>query len=212
MLEYLQYLERILAIFGGITSLFLFIITLAHSWRVWRWKRRLTWDDALRVAEVLLKKIEGSHWKPDIVIGLGRSGGIWGGWLAGNLGSIPLAVVDKHFVQEASGLKIVFPGGKEVICGIRENCDAKMKVLVIQGASSVGGVFRQFDTLFTEYFSNWDVKYAVLYVNPVVSFRIDFVGRTLEVWPRQFPWHLRSVYRPYLRDIFSSQAVEKKIT
>ena len=208
MLEYLKYLERILAIFGGITSLSLIVITLAHSWRVWRWKRQITWDDALRVAEVLLKKIEGSHWKPDIVIGLGRSGGIWGGWLAGNLGSIPLVVVDKHFEPETSGLRIDFPGGKEVICGIRENYNAEIRVLIVQGASGAGGVFRRFDILFSEYLSNWDVIYAVLYVNPVVPFPIDFVGRALEIWPRQFPWHLRSVYRPYLRDIFSSQATE----
>lgn len=66
-------------------------------WELWRYvqdRDRLTW----RVTENCMKDIIGQmrrkNYKPDMVIGVGRGGAIVGGMLAGNLGHVPLFVID----------------------------------------------------------------------------------------------------------------------
>ena len=196
-------IKDILSVIGAIASVSGAVISAAYYFHVWRWKRQLTWDDALRVAEQLLQQIEGSDWKPDIVIGLGRSGGIWGGWLAGNLGSLPLGVIDVTYEETpVGGRSVAFPGGWQVLSSLKETYPDDRNVLVVEGASSTGQTPREFRQELISKIPDWDVKLAVLYKNPTVAERIDFVGKAdLEPWPTRFPWHARAVYRPYLRDI-----------
>jgi len=70
---------------------------------------------ALRTAKKVLKKIKkGPLWKPDVVIGISRSGGIWDGWLTGNLEAKPLLVVDVSYQQSPTERRIEFPVEKQV--------------------------------------------------------------------------------------------------
>ena len=73
-------IEKIFTGLGGLTTLVTMIVASVKYFRLRKWKRMFTWDNALRIAEKVLKEIQKNSWKPELVIGIGRSGGIWGGW------------------------------------------------------------------------------------------------------------------------------------
>lgn len=156
------------------------------------------WTDALCMAEKVLVKIEGCGWRPNLILGLGRSGAIWGGWLAGNLGSLPIAVVDILYRDTQSGRLVTFPAGTQVLAALQEFYGTPLNVLVVEGATSTGQTIVEFMTQFKRNVTGWDVKIAILYKNRTVATRVDFAGGILEPWPASLPWHLRSVYRPHM--------------
>ena len=164
-----------------------------------RWMHSLNWSDAIGVAQRLLAKIERGGWKPDIVIGLGRSGGLWGGYLAGNLGTLPFGVVDLKYDDEPPERTVSFPAGEEVLTALLANHSQGKRVLVVEGASSTGQTFREFRKAFGERFDQSQMRFAVLYKNSVSEAAIDYVGEeNLEPWPEEFPWHERSAYITFI--------------
>jgi len=202
---YEDIISPIFEVLGGLVTVITVIVVLVKSIRMVKWRRMLTWDKSLRVAEKVLKDIQESGWNPELVIGIGRSGGIWGGWLAGNLGSLPFGVVDnKYTVQDA--FKVDFPGGKEIITALIKSHPSVKRILIVEGATSGGKTPTEFKKSFSEIFDGIEIKFAVLYLNPASIARIDFVGQKgPEPWPKKFPWHCSDLYRPYLRDIFTSK-------
>ncbi len=162
-----------------------------------------SWDDALKVVYKILSQIRREDWRPDLVIGLGRSGGIWGGWLAGNLGSLPFTVVDVRYADDGavtveyrpdlvSTLAEVYPALKT---------RATLRVLVVEGATSTGRTPEQFRQVFRSELTGWDVRTAILFVNPASTAAVDYIGcMGPEPWPRRFPWHLETAWRTSLRD------------
>lgn len=194
------YIERVFAIIGALAS----VAGLYLAWDHWRRLRRLrggpTWDDALRIADRLLDTIDRKGFKPDLVIGLGRSGGIWGGWLAGNLGSIPFASIDIEYKDTEIGRSAQFPGADAVLSNVNERYPGKPRILIVEGAASTGTTFREFLRQFKPQIEGWDVKTAVLYKNAGADVPISFVGKDdLDPWPERFPWHKRAGYKPHLR-------------
>lgn len=197
----IEWLFSILGVIAGISAVLLFVIEV---YRKWLWARKITWDDTLHTAKELLEIIEKSNWKPTIVLGLGRSGGIWGGWLAGNLGKLPFTVIDLKYFDEANGLRVEFFGGEEIIEVIRKLYGDTPKVLIVEGATSTGLTSSEFFRIFSVKLQNFDIKTAVLYRNPTSIAKIDFVGKHgPEPWPKKFPWHYREAYRAYLRDLLN---------
>jgi len=196
-------LENLLKIVGALATL----VGSIQGVRIAIWKRKLTWDDALRVAEKLLTQIRDSQWDPQVILGLGRSGGIWGGWLAGNLGTLPFAVVDDHYAVDGENLNrgslvVDFPAGSEVLSSLRATYPDKRRMLIVEGASSTGQTLTRFAEKFHQELAGCDVKFAVLYKSPVSVAQIHYVGRVgPDPWPKRFPWHFTDLYRPYLRDI-----------
>lgn len=186
---------------AGLASLYLYIY---HRWKVRQQMGQPTWDDVLRVAEKLLIRIEESPFTPDAVIGLGRSGGIWGGWLAGNLGTLPLAVVDLAYRTGKTGRNVKFYGEAEVLSSLRKRLGNQPCLLVVEGATSDGLTVREFFSKFESELSAYhDVRMAVLYKNSGTNAKVDFFGRDdVSPWPRKFPWHKRDAYKPHLRYYF----------
>lgn len=199
---YEEIISPIFEILGGLVTVVTVIVVLLKFIRTVKWRRMLNWDKALRVAERVLIGIQKSGWKPELVIGIGRSGGIWGGWLAGNLGSLPFGVVDdKYTVQDE--LIVEFPGGKEIIAAILKSHPSIRRILIVEGASTGGQTPLKFKESFSEILGGIEFKFAILYQSPTSTARIDFVGQIgPEPWPEKFPWHSSALYRPYLRDIF----------
>lgn len=198
--------ERVLAAIGAVAGIGAFVFAIAQGYLWYMWRRQITWDDALRVAETLLKQIEGGTWRPEVVLGVGRSGGIWGGWIAGNLGSLPFAVVDAKYVGTKTLDDVEFPRAEGVLSGIRKAYGDELRVLVIEGATSTGLTLREFLKHFKAELGGWDIKTAVLYRNTAAQVRVDFVGKDLIPWPtddKPFPWHFRAGYRPFLGSLVS---------
>lgn len=192
------------AFVGAIASIAGLAIWIAQFILRRRWAKQPTWDDSLRVAEKLLNMIEAGTWKPDVVVGLGRSGGIWGSWLAGNLGSLPMALIDIEYEPTERERRVEFYGAEQVLSYMAERFKGQPRVLVVEGAASTGTTLREFFRRFDSQLSKWDMKTAVLYSNPAADFAIDFVGSAdLEPWPERFPWHQRAGYKPHLRNVFA---------
>jgi len=144
----------------------------------------INWNYCFCVAEDLRRRI--SVWDPDLVIGLGRSGGIWGGWMAGNLGSKPFGVVDDKYDDHV----VSFPGGDRVLEALRATYPSGCKVLLIEGASTRGTTIKQFKSDFAHLLEGWDLQVAVLFVSTTSDAEIDYIGRYgPEEWPRRLPWH-----------------------
>jgi hypoxanthine phosphoribosyltransferase len=157
------------------------------------------WDYSFIVANNLLQKIEKSNFKPDLVIGLGRSGGIWGGWVAGNLGSIPFYSVETKYTLDGHGdRKIDFPYAPDILgLIIQANCK---NILIVEGAASTGATFVEFKRQHLTPFADKIFKFAVLFKNSTASISIDFIGETVDnKWPEKFPWHIRDQYSTHLK-------------
>lgn len=161
-------------------------------------KNFLDWNHAVDTARKLITDIKTDNvWEPEIVIGLGRSGGIWGGYIAGNLGSLPFTIIDDKYKKNGTIL-VGFPGGKDILKTIKETYPEIKHVLIIEGASSRGTTFNKFKDEFTTEIKDWDIKYAVLYKNSSSDGIIHYVGQALENWPKNFPWHESELYRTYV--------------
>jgi hypoxanthine phosphoribosyltransferase len=160
--------------------------------------KAMDWTYCYEIAENVLNKIEKSGKSFDVVIGIGRSGGIWGGWLAGNLGSVPFYCIDiKYSVDKNGDRKIEFPFSIDVLSVILKN---KKSVLIIEGAASTGATFQEFRKKHTEFFSEINFIYAVLFKNSAASISIDYVGKEVDDhWPDKFPWHYREKYQKFLK-------------
>lgn len=200
-------LELILAVLGataGVISTILGVVVF-QDWR--RQRKRVTWDDALRVADKLLKKIPRGDGGPKVVIGLGRSGGIWGGWLAGNLGSLPFAVVDIKYPESETSVEPEFPGAKDVLGSIRNEYGEDIRVLLIEGATTRGTTITKFLDKYKSELGGWTVEVAVLYRNSASDAPVHFVGKDdLTPWPtkaKPFPWHDTGGYRPFLARVIT---------
>ncbi|MBN8672150.1 MAG: hypothetical protein J0L80_15815 [Chitinophagales bacterium] len=157
------------------------------------------WNYSFDTAHSLLNKIEESGVKIDVVIGLGRSGGIWGGWIAGNLGSLPFYAIDVTYsVDEHGGRKVEFPNGIEILDAVIKS---NSNILIIEGAASTGATFIEFKKICTGKYPNTKFKYAVLFKNSTAAISIDYVGKVIDNnWPKKFPWHVTDRYRTYTKE------------
>lgn len=157
-----------------------------------------SWDYSFKVAEKLLKDIETSGKKFDVVVGLGRSGGIWGGWIAGNLGSIPFFALDIVYSADVNGDRSIdFPDSIELLKFITKKYK---RVLIVEGAVSTGATFLEFKKKHKQFFEDVTFKFATLFKNSTASIVVDYVGETINnKWPDKFAWHTREKYAPHLR-------------
>lgn len=196
-----EFVMEMFTILGGITAALGLATLLLKSYNTWVWKRRFNWDKALRAAENLLEEIERSNWNPQAVVGIGRSGGIWGGWMAGNLGSLPFYVIDNVYNLDDE-FSVSFPDADVILEALKNTHPEKKNVLIITGGNSSGSTFKKLKEIL-DLQESLSFKYAVLYQNPTAKFKVDYIGELgPTVWPKKFPWHMRKAYKPYLRDIF----------
>jgi hypoxanthine phosphoribosyltransferase len=68
-----------------------------------------SWLGVTYRAKLLIGKIRGSDYSPDVVIGLGRSGAILGGIIAGNLGVKLITVIDRRYDWSSNRIRTVVP-------------------------------------------------------------------------------------------------------
>ncbi len=184
----------ILGIIGGVVSL----IQLALWAFSWRENRIDKFDRIERHGVKLLDQIKESDFKPDFVLGLGRSGALMGGWLAGNLGSVAIEVIDRVH-QDQLSKTMTFPHIEEKLRLLKAIYGDSACVLVVEGAVTRGGTFQQFEILRKSLAPEWKCEYCALYEVDTSAFTSTFVGRYLKKAPTRYPWHTRADYKKYLR-------------
>jgi len=188
-------LQPVFAVLGAVAAIVTIVTVLSQVFG-----RRVTWNNARRAAWHVLREVQRYGWRPDMVIGIGRSGGIWGGWLAGNLGSLPFIAVDDHY-SNGQNITIEFNSARELLLAVREGFPQAKRFLAIEGASSTGRSFEEFRKIFDSVMSPRELRLATLYKNPTNPLHIDYVGEVgPSRWPNRFPWHETDAYRPFLRN------------
>jgi hypoxanthine phosphoribosyltransferase len=144
---------------------------------------RYTWDDVVRGTERLQLLMEREGYAPQVVLGLGRSGGIMGGLLASFLGSIPLRVLDLTYSHATNALNVEFA---------RPNLDfpeGAKRVLVIEGATTGGTTPRAAAAFLQQHFPEVEFRFAFLIQSVQSAFRGDYFAY-LEYGPlTSLPWH-----------------------
>ncbi|MFN3262050.1 MAG: hypothetical protein ACE37J_15970 [Pikeienuella sp.] len=152
----------------------------------------ITWSHSVAAAMKIVRLIGRDGWVPDLVICLGRSGGIWGGFISGNIGSKPAFMVMDYYNN--SNAYVQFEYLQECASAIRKH--GASRVLVIQGYTGTGGTFfalreaiAAFPTL-----RNVEFRYGVVFAWANCRFPLDYVGRVLRRPPKRMPWHKTSAY------------------
>ena len=142
-----------------------------------------SWPDVTRGLEYIQNELERNGFCPDLVLGLGRSGGVIGGILASLLGSIPLWLWDLQYTKsrntvdvEFSTLPTQFPPGTK-------------RVLVVEGATTSGQTPRKAQELLAKKFPKVDFRFAVLIQSVQSAFVADFYAYLETGALGPLPWH-----------------------
>lgn len=159
----------------------------------------LSMTTAVKRARTVLEKIQRDGWQPTAVIALGRSGAIWGGWFAGNLGSLPIYVINRHFEVNPSGRRLVLDDCDQVLKQLRKKYGDGARFLVVEGATTTGNAFLDFEACARRSFPTAEHRTASLYVQRgTISVPYYAGDEALAPWPDRFPWHDSPAYKRYL--------------
>lgn len=184
----------VLAILGGVAT-----VVQIRLWIIdWHAARIDNFSAIEKHGLRLLECVNRSEFVPDLILGIGRSGAFLGGWLAGNLGSIPIEVIDRvHKANSADPMD--FPNFAEKIALLRAIHGDKARVLVVEGATTRGATLQNFERLRLAHVPDWMCRYAVLYQVDTAAFPAQFVGKSLGRAPLRYPWHKTPEYRHHIR-------------
>jgi hypoxanthine phosphoribosyltransferase len=191
------WLEIVFLIFGVI-GFVVGVIQLPLWYREWQRNRTDSFSAIERHGIQLLRKIRQSGYKPDFVLGLGRSGALIGGWLAGNLGSIRIEVIDRVH-KEGKAQSMEFPHIDKRLQLLSAIYGQTAQVLVVEGATTRGTTFQEFETIRHAVLPKWDCRFCVVYEIDTNLFEMDFVGKRLPRAPESYPWHATDDYKKFIR-------------
>jgi hypoxanthine phosphoribosyltransferase len=183
-----------LAVLGGVVA----VNQCRIWWDDWHKSRIDRFSAIERHGLEVMNRIKRAGYVPDVVLGLGRSGAFLGGWLAGNLGSLRIEVIDR--VHKEGNVQLMdFPQMRERLEFLKEAYGPKANVLVVEGATTRGTTFYQFEQVRASVVPDWNCKFCVLYEVDTNMFEIDFVGKRLKSAPLRYPWHATEEYRKFIR-------------
>jgi uncharacterized protein len=178
----IQWLDSLLSIIGVITSVWSVILIILDKAGYYSW-----FSITLR-SKKLISKIKASGYSPDLVVGLGRSGAVLGGILAGNLGVLPITVVDRTYEWVDERTRVVKPVsfvGKGILKG--------KKILLVDAAPHTGETCRAIKNELQKALPA-DIKIASLfkykYTVQVPDYYVDEIQKV-----RKMPWRFSSEYR-----------------
>jgi hypoxanthine phosphoribosyltransferase len=152
-----------------------------------RSRRRFGWKQVEKLVREMLAEMSSRGYTPDLVLGVGRGGAILAGMLAGNMGHLPLAVLDT-ILDRSSGVSradIRYP-----------DCCPDMEgrsVLIVVGELYSGEDLRQ-GIDFVRSRSPREIKTASLLTHPAASVNPDFVGLR-SAKPLSAPWRMTDAYK-----------------
>jgi len=173
-------LLALISLISSAATIYLFLEELRN-------RRQFGWKHADALVKKLLQEMRRKSYTPDLVLGVGRGGAILAGMLAGNLGHLPLAVIDTVLDRSegVSTAKVRFP----------ESCPPvkDKSVLVVVGELYSGEDLKQ-AVEFVRRRRPREIKTATLLTHPAASIRPDFVGLESKQ-PLTAPWRISDQYK-----------------
>lgn len=154
---------------------------------VWLNLKNFSWSDVDKYAKIVIKKISCDYFVPDVIVGIGRGGSIFGSILSGNINTpchkernIPILGVDRLYEWDH---------------GERVEIENKMvdfaplggkKVLLVAGDVLTGGTMK-FYVHQLEQINPSELKTACLVKGVAATFQPDYFGKEI---PADFnmPW------------------------
>jgi hypoxanthine phosphoribosyltransferase len=152
-----------------------------------RSRRRFGWKQVTKLVREMLVDMRTRGYTPDLVLGVGRGGSILAGILAGNLGHLPLAVLDTvlEHPQGVSHVEFRFP---DCCPTLRDK-----NVLIVVGELYSGEDLRH-AIEFVQRRHPREIKTASLLTHPAASVRPDFIGFQ-SAKPLCAPWRMTDAYK-----------------
>jgi hypoxanthine phosphoribosyltransferase len=152
-----------------------------------RSRRRFGWKQVEKLVKAMLHEMQARSYKPELVLGIGRGGSILAGMLAGNLGHLPMAVLDTvlDHPDGVSQVEFRFPDCCPPIKGKR--------VLLVVGELYSGEDLRHAID-YARRRHPAEIKTASLLTHPAASVRPDFVGMESSK-PLTAPWRITDAYK-----------------
>ena len=177
----------LLTIVATIISVAASLITIVLFFQFVRDRGRITWRVVERAMRKVMQEMDAEDYKPDLIIGVGRGGAIVGGMLAGNLGHIPLFVVDTILdrSRRVSEARVRYPdvcpqlAGQRVLLAIGELYSGE-DLKVVCG--------------YVDDREPADSRTLALFSHPAAGIRTDFLGKRTRR-PLDAPWRLTEAYR-----------------
>ncbi|MFC0530974.1 phosphoribosyltransferase [Phytohabitans kaempferiae] len=171
-----------------VVGIFASIVTILASVNFVRERTGISWKTVDTCTKQTITAIQQSGFHPELVVGVGRGGAILAGMLAGNLGHVPLFVVDT-VLDRSDGMSTVhvrFPNllpdldGKRVLLAVGELYSGEDLRAVLQTIKATSPTAQ--------------IKTVSLFTHPATSIKPDFVGRETRQ-PLSAPWRMSDVYR-----------------
>lgn len=178
----LDTLEKILTVIGIATSLYSLTLLIMDRMGYY------SWFSIEYRSKKLIKQIKESGFAPDIIVGLGRSGAILGGILAGNMGVKTITVIDRAYKWQEEKTREVVP-----VSLINLEMLRGKKVLLVDAAPHTGETCKVIKEELLKA-QPTEVKIAslfkVLYTVQVPDYYINEVEKV-----RKMPWRFSFEYR-----------------
>jgi hypoxanthine phosphoribosyltransferase len=136
----------------------------------------------------IIAEMEKDGYEPDLVIGIGRSGGIVGGLIAGYLKAKPFRVFNWNYKN------INKDGKKERIHILDKTIEIEkeqQKILLVKGATTAGQTPEKALVFFKEKFPDKVFRYAVLVRQKSSTASIDYCAYEV-LGIKILPWHVDS--------------------
>lgn len=170
----------ILGVVASAVSIYLFAEEM-------RSRRRFGWKQVAALVRGMLTEMQARSYKPDLVLGVGRGGSILAGMLAGNLGHLPLAVLDT-VLDHPDGVSQVTFRFPDCCPSLRDK-----RVLLVVGELYSGEDLRH-AIQFAQQRHPLEIKTASLLTHPAASVRPDYVGLE-SAKPLSAPWRISDEYK-----------------
>lgn len=93
---------------------------------------KVSWKSIEKHVLFLIRKLRERQYMPDLIVGIGRSGGVIASMISGNMGIIPLCVIDRKYWWENGVRKM------EIISTLNSNFIQGKKILMVMAETFSG--------------------------------------------------------------------------
>lgn len=190
------FLNNTLIYLGYFFAIIGFIGTVIKAYTNWRDLKAVSWAEAKKYVNKILKDMEKDNFVPEYIIGIGRSGAIVGSLISGNIkvegskSNVPIIACDRFFKWTENGREEI----DDEIIDFSPLTDKKL--LLVCGDVSSGGTLRYFRHKLSDVQPR-ELKTAVMIKVKTATFHPNYYGKELPGGFR-FPWVIRRSF--YKRD------------